>query len=214
MSTSLSAFTPRIAHRAAGCPDFVIEQAVLDACIEFAESTHVVVTTTDPMITFAGTPEIDVDINPTERVVNIQGVWVDGTEIFPVDRDGARASSLFSEGDGTTQTDAKPRRYIHANGVLRLWPTPDKQYTVIARVATKPSRVATTVDDAYFEDWVSAVVDGAMYRLLAQPASWGNEKLAAFHKARFDSACQDAMVRATNGGNHYIGDDRIRGERV
>jgi hypothetical protein len=89
---------------------------------------------------------------------------------------------------------------------------PDKSYTINVRVAVKPSRTSTTVDDVLLENWVDAVVDGALMRLYSMPERFGNGKLAQFHGARFQQAINKAHIESTVGRTRS--DLRIRPVRI
>lgn len=196
---ALSLFTPRIAFRVDGCPDPVIEQAVLDTCIDFCIDSGALKQTLDQVLTTANAAEVDLDVPTSYRLVRVHKLWIDGTEIGSPHDDQANAWDFHDTAKaGAALIKGVPRRYVHvANETIRLYPIPDKVYTVSCRAALKPSRSATTVDDALFEDHMDAIVDGALARLLAMPERWGNAGLAMRH--------QDAYRRGVNRALASVG---------
>lgn len=214
MSTSLSAFVPRIAYRVDGCPDPTIMEAVLDACIEFCEKTGVVRKTLEPSTTVAGVPEVELNLDTGNRVVRVMKVWINGTEIQPIAETAAsdpfmRTSSI----DGESAPTGRPRGFTESEpGLIWLHPAPDAVYTVNVRASLKPTRSSTAVDDILFEDWFEVIADGALARLLAMPERWGNASLAAYHRKAFEARAADAKVEAVIGRNY--GELRITPIRI
>jgi hypothetical protein len=189
----LSVFRPRVAVRASGVPDPLIDQVVLDACIDFCERTLIVKRTLDAIPTVADEPEYDMAANGTQQsVAQVMRVWLDEREIAPV-----------SEDDGPppgTTTSSTPRFFTEDTpGTITLYPRPDREYSMRARVAQRPTRSATQVEDQLFEDWVEAIVDGALARLFIMPGDFLNPALAVVHLKAYQEAVDRASLQARQG---------------
>jgi hypothetical protein len=207
---ALSAFTPRIAYRVDGCPDITIEQAVLDACIDFCERSLILRQTLDPTAVVAGVKEVDLDLPSGTRLAKIMKVWVDDREISAVSEDevGTPLAHVDSV-PGVTGVSSMPTGYVESSpGTIRLYPAPDKTYSVTVRAALKPSRSATAVDDILFENWVNAITEGALARLYVMPEVWGNAALAAVSAKAFLAFVSSASTEAQHGRGR--GELRVR----
>lgn len=193
-TTAVSAFVPDIAYRVDGCPDPTIERAVLDACIEFCELTGVLKRTLDPDVVGAGTTEYELSLPSTEQLTSIISIACGSSVLLPVAEAHADYDMLFGASQGA------PRAFIETSpGVIRFYPTPSDNYTVVARVCVKPKRTATLVDSVLFSDWKEAIIDGALSRLYAMPERWADGSRAAFHLKRFFSFASDARIEAAKG---------------
>lgn len=210
MPTPLSSFTPRIAYRVDGCPDITIEQAVLDSCIDFCERSLILRQTLDQVTTAVGVKEVELDLPTNYRIVKILKVWVNETEIEAASEE--EVSTPLAHVDsvpGSTSTNSVPAWYVESSpGTLRVFPAPDKAYTITVRAALKPSRSATSVDDILFENWVNAIVEGALARLYLMPERWGNAGLAAVSAKAFLSFASSASTEAQHGRGR--GELRVR----
>jgi hypothetical protein len=198
---ALSAFTPRIAALVDGCPDPTIEQAVLDACIEFCERTHILKQTLDAVTLLAGVRDVDIDLPAGYKVVRTLKVWIDGSEVGAA-TEGQIESPLMVV-DSISNVDpytGTPFCYSEVlPGTIRLFPATIETCTLNARVALKPARGSKTVDDLLFENWAEAISDGALLRLFAMPERFGDGKRAVYHDTRFRQALGQAKQEAVAG---------------
>lgn len=214
MTTSLSAFTSRIAYRVDGCPDITIEQTVLDSCIEFCEKTLILKQTLDSATVTAGTAEVELDTPSSTKLVKILRVWLDETELAAASEDDVGNPLVHVDSiTGVAGVSARPRFYVESSpGVLRLFPKPDDTYTLTVRAAVKPSRSSTAVDEILFENWAAGIVDGALSRLYAMPERWANPGLAAACTNNFNAAVSAALSELYLG--RARGDMRITPVRI
>ena len=196
-----------------GILDSVIDEAVLDACIEFCNTTLIVKAGLDPIQTQPNVREYELDAPSQQTIARILRVWADGNEMKPLQEDDAATEFFVDNGSRSL-----PKAFIEAQpGVLTVAPGPDKVYTITCRVALKPSRSATQVADILFEDWTEVIVHGALFRLLSQPDGDGakplNGSLAADHLRMFKAGMNAAMLQAQLGnarGELYIRPPRIK----
>lgn len=198
---NLSSFRPRVAARVPGCSDPLIDQAVLDTCIDFCERTLVVKRTLDSFLTVAGTASYDVPVGLQQSVAHIMRVWCGTSELRPLDEDGiATPYGFVSSVPGDQTPSGTPSYYNETDpGVLQLYPRPDGAHTINVRAAMRPLRTATQVEDQLFEDWVEAITDGALTRLYMVPGDFANAPLAKFHAAAYQGGVDRAMLQASKG---------------
>ena len=199
---SVSAFRTRIAPRVPGCSDALIDQAVLDACIDFCDRTLVVKRMLDSFLTKPLQTIYDLDGANQQTVARVMRVWVDSTEITPLDEDGiGNPFGFISSVPGQTNTGAMPRFFNETDpGSVGFYPRPDRAYTINMRVALKPTRTATQVEDQLFENWVEVVMDGAFARLFAMPAQeFSSPTTSRDHSLKFEIGINAAMLEARRG---------------
>jgi hypothetical protein len=74
---------------------------------------------------------------------------------------------------------------------------------VTVRVATKPTRSATTLADLLLEDWVEGVVAGAAYRLAASPSeAYSSDSNAVKYASMYRYHLGCARIEASKGRVH------------
>jgi len=86
-----------------------------------------------------------------------------------LDSVGAQLSGV----NGGDYPQGLPRWYFEtAPGEIGVYPLPDAQESAAlsARIATKPTRRATSVEDILYDDWCDAIVAGALSRVQSVPA--------------------------------------------
>lgn len=75
---------------------------------------------------------------------------------------------------------AKDKRTVH------LIPTPNDVYTVTVKVAVRPSRTATTINDTVLDENLEALRFGTLARLKSQPATdWHSPSEIQYYDTRY-----------------------------
>lgn len=197
--TPISDFRPRVAAFVHGCPDMLIDQAVLDACIEFCEQSLIIKQVLDAFYTQANTPDYDLDAPPGQLVTLVHRAWVNAHELTPAAGDDINTPFAFSRVVGlNSDITAMPRNYHEFGpGVLGLYPIPNDTYTITVQAALKPTRSATEVEDVLYQNWCEYIVAGALARLQMQPMEWGNPALATVNASRFMQGINRALLEAS-----------------
>jgi hypothetical protein len=207
--TPLSAFRSRIAPRVPTALDFVIDDAVLDAAIDFCEQTLVVKGTLDQFNTEAGVREYDIDASGSQQnVCKVMRVWVQQREIEPLAEDDVSAFAYVDGITGATTPSSIPSAFTEVSpSVVALMPVPDAAYPVTIRAAMKPKRSATQIEDVLYENWAEEIVHGALFRLFSMAGMpWQSDGMATTHLALYKVGINKALLEATRG--------RTRAERV
>jgi hypothetical protein len=87
----------------------------------------------------------------------------------------------------------------HQFAVLPL-PDARRTYNVRMFVALKPTRTATGMDEAVFDDLEDVIMHGALQTLLVLPnTNWSDRELAAYHAKQFVSQVTERRARANLG---------------
>lgn len=166
----LEAFMSRLLVLVPGCPAPLAQQALVDAAIEFCENTHVVQVITAPVnlvpdqFTYAYTLPAD------QETAALMAVWVEGRaplDLVPRSEVNTQLGYFPSAGQDTRPKGTPRSAFYAGSNSASLFPTPDQAATnaLAFKVATRPTRTATTLDDSLFNDWAEAIAAGATYRI-------------------------------------------------
>lgn len=186
----VEAFRNRVSVRIPELPDALIDDAVVDTCIDFCERSTIVRRNLDTFTTVAGRREYDIDACNMQSVTEIVRVWCDSSELVAVDDE-----TLPLDGRQST-----PRYFLEEEpGRLALYPIPNKAYTINVRAALRPQRGAKMVADTLYENWVEVIVAGALARLYAIPGDFFNAALAQANGAGYMAGVNSAMLQAGTG---------------
>ena len=163
---ALSAFFPRILPYLPGCPEPLAAQVLIDAAIEFCDSSLVLRQNLDTFNTVVGRVQYDLDAPSAQHDINrVMGVTLDGKELVA-------GMSEALRGDMPT-APAKPRGFYtdRTDSVftLMLSPPPDEVYSVLVNVALSPARTATQLDDDLYNTWINPIVSSAIAQAMQIP---------------------------------------------
>lgn len=189
MATALSAFTPYIAPDVPGCPEPLIDDAVRRAAIEFCEKTRAL----REAVSFNTVADQDyVTLAPTGGdVARLYKVMYGDEELEPTTR-----FDFDEDGD----TGQPLEYYIEPPNTLRLYPVPDAIYAMVAHVAVKPDRDATTLDDVLYNNWRDEIAAGAKAKLLKMSKQpWYDQAAADTAKTDFQAAIDKAAHKRATG---------------
>jgi hypothetical protein len=178
-----------------------VEVAVRDACIDFCERTLFLQVDHDPITAIAGEPTYEFSPPDGYVVDRIMQLWYDNVMLPPVVTDNAFQSSYVERGEDVRQD---PQGYLQKDSrSFSLLPTPrvTLRNGIVMRVAIKPTRVATEVDDILYDDYAEVIGWGAKYRLMLSPGKeYTNPEMAQAAKGLFDRGLSRARNRMTR--NH------------
>lgn len=162
----LSAFYPRILPYLPGCPEPIVDQVLVNAAIEFAESSLTLRQNLDPFNTIVGITQYDLDPPSSNHDINrVMGVTLGGRELHPglaeVIRGDLPTANATPRGFYTDRTDN--------TFTLMLAPPPDTVQSVVVNVTLRPARTATQLDDDMYNIWIDPIVSGAIARAMQIP---------------------------------------------
>lgn len=192
MNTPLESLFPLAVRFLPGVPSAMLCSALATSADTFLAHSHIWREDFGSFTTADGCSAYDLyAASPIELVTH---VFLDGYPLSAVDE--RQLGSTFY-----LQRSGRPRYYrFRPTAELRLYPTPDKEYTVTGRAVLRSSRDATVVPDWLCQQYADAIVDGAVWQLArAGGTPWSDAALAATHKARFDREIANARVRDVRG---------------
>lgn len=202
----LKDFYPWVLPFAHGIPDPTADQYIRDACIEFAESTGILITT-DTQDAVEDQAAYSLSPPAQSELVTVLGVYYGPSQLASVASDNVNhGAAMRAALDMSVEpTKGIPLGYYQTSPSdtdIYLWPVPSE--TVAANVAIracwKPLRNATIVDDKLFQDYAPDIANGALSKLLLIPGQpFSNPQLATERRIMFRSAIQNARSSGRKG---------------
>lgn len=201
---TLSAFYPFIRPKLSNVPDLVLERAVLDTCIQFAEESNIVSFTLGPISTTPTVAEYVVPLPPQVSIGMVDKAWL-GTRHL-----GLTAPQYLNDPTavfGTVGSDSRPvgtprSLYIVDDTTVGLYPAPDADNAkpLSLTLSVRPLITATQVDDVLLTDWPEYIAAGVIWRVASQPGQiYTNLELAASSLMLFSRGVQRARNRSYKG---------------
>lgn len=198
------AFLDEVLPHVPGCTNEIALQAIKNTVIEFCEKTFILQVDHDPVTVIAG--EVDYDLEPPEGylVTKIIRAWFKNSELTPVGPDDIDKPSLYNRdfagvdagrSDPTMITQKDERTFS-------VFPIPlnTDPLALTIRVALKPTRASTEVEDSIFEDYAEIIAHGALTRLMLSPGKpYSNPQVGVARSGLFNAGVNLARQRATSG---------------
>lgn len=200
MPTPLSAFFPYALPYVIGAPEPLLERVVRDACIDFCERTLIIQESTVANVV-AGRSEYEVDLPTMSKLTKVIRVFYDGELLTPSPIEMVTVGDAFTGAGDASQ----PKTYFQKTPTspdITLFPTPDEDLLggLVIRAAYAPTRTATSVDTALFEDWCGAIGKGAAAMIMDLPGQpYSNPGMAMNLAAAFQAAISSASIQARRG---------------
>lgn len=197
-------FLDEVMPHVPGCTNEIATQAIKNAVIEFCEKSLILQTDHDPMSVIAG--EVDYDLEPPAGylVSKILKAWFKNTELVPTSPDDIAKPALYNR--DFTDVDAgraDPTLIIQKDErTFSLFPIPlnSEANVVTMRIALKPSRSSTKVDDLIYEDYAEVIAHGALTRLMLSPGKpYSQPQIGVARNNLFSSGINLARQRASSG---------------
>ena len=193
----VSSFLSRLLPYVIGCPEPLAQQALVDAAIEFCDHTLIVTTDLDPVSVVKGVRQYEMELPAQTGLSQVLRVWMDGTMLGPVPS---------TEVQSVDAPEGTPLYYYTRDRDevlnLTLYPSPDKDIPngLIVRVATRPTRTATQLHSALFNEWVDVIVESALARLYDTPGQvFSNEAKAVVLWQKVRAKTNVARMEAYRG---------------
>jgi hypothetical protein len=179
-----------------GCPDPVVDQAIVSTVYEFCDQTGAWDETQDAQTVEANVSDYDIPAPAGAIALRVLDVLLSGRPL----------SSLSFHTAAMTQRVSAPVGYTSSieRGVVRLVPVPTETGALlVVRAAYAPSMTATVLPDFLMQRYAEVIASGTKARLQMMPGvAWTNPTLAAVHAQRFQSGMIDARVESLYGRNN------------
>lgn len=203
MSKALNAFAQDITPLVSGCPDSIIEKAILNACIEFCQRTQSWRTTETETVIQHSFP-LTVSTPANAKLHRVLSVTADGVALASgIDLQLDESQSSWRDGTG------QPVEWLMANDdELIVTPLPESNMQLGITACYHPARTAASVPDYLYDAHAEIIASGALARLLSmRGAAWTEPNLAALHAGRFAEAIRDTRSdyqRSLSGAHHRV----------
>lgn len=191
-------FLPETMRLCPSAPRVVALTQIKEACVEFFHRSRCWRVDLAPVVVPANTPTF-VPVPPLATVVvDIMSAQWDGQPITIKSRQ--ELDDEFGGWRALLPGERPQMLTLMDERTVRLIPTSTNPGTLDVYAAIKPSRDATGLADAQFEEHLEAIATGAAYRLLMMPEkSWTNFDLAAERREAFFNAIRKARNLAKRG---------------
>jgi hypothetical protein len=192
------ALYPEVLATAPTCPAITIQRAMLNAARELCELSKCYRYRLEPEVVVPNDPEVALSLPSFTTLVAPITLSLNGEILRPT------TPSLLEEDDQNwEQETGTPRMFMRSTlelNTVRLYPTPDRSYTSSAglrgEVALKPSRAAPGVEEMVLDKYQTALVSGALSKLLMiASAPWYNPIQASYHAEMFSVEIEKAKAR-------------------
>lgn len=184
----LDALTPFVMPHVKNCPSQTALHHMREALISFCTKTLVWRPVLADIPTVAGTDNYAMVFPANSSLVKLLRGWHNASPADVVDQAKGMSSS---SGLGKARIWTEDRKRV------QLAPAPSAAGMLRVMAALKPTREATDIDDALFDDFAPVIADGALASLLSMAdVSWANPAKSAFHQASFRSGCSKTAARA------------------
>lgn len=199
----IDAFLSRLNPLVPGCPEPAAFQALRDAAIAFCEDAHVLQIYLDPITTVEGGRRYDLDLPTDTALARVLAAWHCRAPLVLLP--GREAHWVDAETDDATGAPVRgtpSHAYLLDTQTIYVYPPPAAQATgaLTLKVALKPTRTASQVDDALLDDWAEPIVHGAAARLAATPGvSYSSGDMVAFCAAQYAMGLSRARLEARKG---------------
>lgn len=175
-----------------GCPNELKMQQAVEVWRAFCEDTECWRFDIDRIMLREDEPDYDLDDPPCgSEIVSIVEAWQDGVLLDPsayelVERNMIRLASI--PGSDTTLDATATTRENDKRGLN-------------VKVALRPISSATDIDARVYNDYYSAIVDGIVWQLAAQPKKpWTSPEIANYRLQQYENKKVKARADLLRGG--------------
>lgn len=197
-------FLSRVLIEVPGCAEISALLAIKDTCIEFCEKSLILVRDHDPITVYQNEVDYDLEAPAGTVVVKVMRAWIENTPLDPAFPDVVKDASVYNRLYSSFQAaPSMPQRYLQkSERTISVWPLPDKTYSngLTLRVAVKPTRDSTSVDDVIYEDYADVIAAGALSKLMRSSGKpYTDLRLAEDRRREFLSGLNVARQRSSHG---------------
>lgn len=217
MTTAYTAFLDYVLPHVPGCTNEIALLAIRNTCIDFCEKSMILERDHDPVTIVAGI--IDYDLGPPTgyRVVQVKKAWYKTTELTTPSPDEVGRPEIYNKlFKGADVSRSDPNRIIQKDETtFTVYPIPLETVpnSLTMRVALKPTRASSNIEDVIFEDYAEIIGYGALARLQLSPNKpYTNPQGAVAHLGLYQSGLNTARQRATRG--HMRGDLQVQLRKI
>lgn len=203
MSKTYETFYDEVLPHMPGCTPAMAKLAIRNAVIDFCEGSLILQRDHDPVDVLIGIIDYDFEPPTGYLVSKMMKAWYKGVELDPVAPDSISQSIFYNsrypdavktQQDPTMITQKDERTYT-----IYPFPFETASSALTMRVALKPTRSSTVIEDVVFEDYAEIIGYGARYRLMMSQVKPYSSAEAVFFKQLFEEGVNVARQRASRG---------------
>lgn len=204
MSKTYEDFYDEVLPYLPGCTPAMAKVAIRNAVIDFCEGSLIIQRDHDPMTVIKGIIDYDFEPPTGYLVTKIMRAWYKDAELSPTSPDNLPASVIYNKSyPGAVANENDPNVITQKDErTFTLYPYPKENASLALtmRVALKPTRSSTTIEDVVYEDYAEVIGHGAKYRLMSSPQKpFTSPEGSVASKMFFDEGVNVARQRATRG---------------
>lgn len=217
MSKSYEDFLDYVMPHVPGCTKEMAVLEIRNTTIEFCERTLILQRDHDPLSVVANQQDYDFEPPQGYLVHKVMKAFYKTRELTPLTPD--QLTDVFAYRDsvaGENATKTEPYRIYQKDErtfSLHPWPSETVENALTMRVALKPTRTSSNIEDVIFEDWLDAIAAGALVRLHLSPAKpYTLPNAAALNQQTYLAKTNEARQKAIRG--HVRGNQQIKLRRI
>ncbi len=191
---ALTALRPKVQPHVLGCPQVMIDDAILQTVIEFCNRSRAYRFTPAQITVVAGTANYAVSDLPTNTAI----AWLLAAELdeVPIDTPDSGSIPVLWE----TEEGSPSAAVVVSDTQVGLRKVPDEAGTLDMRLALRPSQSATAYPDEFHNLYQDQIAAGVLAKLYAQPRKeWSTPELVEDCRSQFEGAIYTAEYRADRG---------------
>lgn len=176
-------FYPYVLPDVIGCPNPVVDHALVRAARDFFERTRAWTAWQDPVSTSVGTIDYEFELAPGVEIAKVLKATLNGADLSII-AENDLGSTWRTGATGLSGLVTADRRNFS------LLPARAAGLQIFTFCALKPSNDATGIDDIQFSQYVEEIANGAKARLLASPKKeYSDINAAMMFQDQFDKSC-------------------------
>jgi len=191
---ALTALRSKVQPHVGGCPLPMIDDAILQAVVEFCNRSRAYRFTPAQITVVASTGDYTVSDLPANTAI----AWLLSAELdeVPIATPDAGSIPVLWE----TEEGSPTAVVVVSETAVGLRMVPDEAGTLDMRLALRPSQSATTYPDEFHNLYQDQIAAGALAKLYAQPRKeWSTPDLVKDCRNQFEAAIYTAEYRADRG---------------
>jgi len=191
---ALTALRSKVQPHVLGCPLLMVDDAILDAVVDFCNRSRAYRFSPAEITVVAGTANYTVSDLPAQTEI----AWLLAAELddIPIDTpDSGSVPQSYATEEGTSSMAV-----VVSASSIGLRKVPSEAGGLRVRLALRPTLSATTFLDEFNVLYREQIAAGALARLYAMPKKpWTATELVEDARNQFDQAILDASYRADRG---------------
>lgn len=196
-------FLDEVMPHVPGCQVNIAVNAIRNTVVEFCEKSLILQRDHDPVTVIAGIADYDLDPPNGYLVTKIMKAWHENVPLVAAAPDEIGTVAVYNQQAPGADGPGLPRWILQKDErSFSLLPVPADTSVngVFMRVALKPTRSSTSVEDVIFEDYLEVIGYGAKARLMFMPNKpWTDLNNAGTNKILFEQGVNTARQRANRG---------------